>query len=188
MGRDNVWSSDGMGSGNDARRESETVVDLMEKFMEAGFKKETAVKLMNSAMVLQGTKDYYSTLDYGELDLYTGKLELLKVGASASFIKRKTDVELIRADTLPAGFDANQELYSVKKTLQDGDFLVMVTDGVLEYLHADNPEECLMQIISEIRTDNAGVLAKSILEQVLECTGGFAIDDMTVLTTGIWEK
>lgn len=45
-----------------------------------------------------------------------------------------------------------------------------------------------MQIISEIRTDNAGVLAKSILEQVLECTGGFAIDDMTVLTTGIWEK
>ena len=187
-GRYNVCLSDGMGSGNDARRESETVVDLMEKFMEAGFKKETAVKLMNSAMVLQGTKESYSTLDYGELDLYTGKLELLKVGASASFIKRKTDVELIRADTLPAGFDANQELYSVKKTLQDGDFLVMVTDGVLEYLHADNPEECLMQIISEIRTDNAGVLAKSILEQVLECTGGFAIDDMTVLTTGIWEK
>ena len=46
-GRYNVCLSDGMGSGNDARRESETVVDLMEKFMEAGFKKETAVKLMN---------------------------------------------------------------------------------------------------------------------------------------------
>ena len=27
-----------------------------------------------------------------------------------------------------------------------------------------------------------------ILEKVLECSGGFAIDDMTVLTTGIWEK
>ena len=188
QGKYNICMSDGMGSGNDARRESEMVVDLMEKFMEAGFKKETAIKLMNSAMVLQGNKESYSTMDYGEIDLYTGKLELVKVGASASFIKRGDDVELIKADTLPAGFDANQELCSTKKALQNGDFLVMVTDGVLEYLHADRPEQYMMQIISEIKTDNAGVLAKSILEKVLECSGGFAIDDMTVLTTGIWEK
>lgn len=187
-GKYNICISDGMGSGNDARRESETVVDLMEKFMEAGFKKETAVKLMNSAMVLQGTKESYSTLDFAEIDLYTGKLELLKVGASASFIKRGKQVEIITSDTLPAGVDPNQELRTSKKSLEDGDFLVMVTDGVLEYLHVEEPENALLEIISDIRTDNAGVLAKSILDKVLECTGGYAIDDMTVLATGIWEK
>ncbi len=187
-GKYNVCISDGMGSGNDARRESEMVVDLMEKFMEAGFMKETAVRLMNSAMVLQGTKESYSTLDFAQIDLYDGQAEILKVGASASFIKRGDDVRAISSETLPAGFDINQELSSVKKHLQDGDFLVMVTDGVLEYLHTNEPEDRLSEIISEIKTDNAGVLARSILESVLKCTGGYAIDDMTVLATGIWEK
>ena len=38
------------------------------------------------------------------------------------------------------------------------------------------------------KTDNAGVLAETILEQVKLRTGGYAMDDMTVLVTGIWEK
>lgn len=80
------------------------------------------------------------------------------------------------------------EVESVKKQLRSGDFLVMVTDGVIEYLHVRNPKEALADIIRNIRTDNAGVLAEKLLEQVLLRTGGHAMDDMTVLVTGIWEK
>ena len=80
------------------------------------------------------------------------------------------------------------EVESTKRQLQNGDFLVMVTDGVIEYLHVRNPKENLADIISMIKTDNAGVLAESILEQVMFRTGGYAMDDMTVLVTGIWEK
>ena len=72
--------------------------------------------------------------------------------------------------------------------MQDGDFLVMVTDGVLEYLHVKKPESKLAEIISDIHTDNAGALAKAIMERVLLFTGGHVMDDMTVLVTGIWEK
>lgn len=42
-----------MGSGPSAFRESDMVVELMQKFMEAGFPQETAIRMMNSAMVLQ---------------------------------------------------------------------------------------------------------------------------------------
>ena len=80
------------------------------------------------------------------------------------------------------------EIESVKKELRSGDFLVMVTDGVIEYLHVRNPKETLADIIGAVQTDNAGVLAEKILEQVLSRTGGHAMDDMTVLVTGIWEK
>ena len=80
------------------------------------------------------------------------------------------------------------EVESVKKQLGSGDFLVMVTDGVIEYLHVRNPKETLADIIAAARTDNAGVLAETILDQVLQRTGGHAMDDMTVLVTGIWEK
>jgi stage II sporulation protein E len=64
----------------------------------------------------------------------------------------------------------------------------MVSDGVLEYLHVKNPEEKFAEIISDIAAENASVLAQKALERVLLFTGGYAMDDMTILVTGIWEK
>lgn len=187
-GNYHICLSDGMGSGARANQESEMVVDLLQKFIEAGFRKEIAIQLMNSAMVLQGEENSFSTLDYAMVDLYTGQLEMIKIGGAATFIKRGKEVDVICEGTLPAGADVHMEIESVKKQLGNGDFLVMVTDGVIEYLHVRNPRETLVDIISAVKTDNAGVLAETILEQVLMRTGGHAMDDMTVLVTGIWEK
>lgn len=187
-GNYHICISDGMGSGSHASQESEMVVDLLQKFIEAGFRKETAVKLMNSAMVLQGEENSFSTLDYSVIDLYTGNLELIKIGGAATFIKRKSEVECIDKGTLPAGADVRLEIESTKTTLYNGDFLVMVTDGVLEYLHVKHPKETMCNIIQEIQTDNAGVMAEEILHKVMLHTAGYAMDDMTILVTGIWEK
>ncbi len=187
-GRYYICLSDGMGSGSHASRESELVVELLQKFLEAGFQKETAVKMMNAAMVLQGEDDSYSTLDLADIDLYTGTLELMKIGAASTFIKYQNEVEYVSSNSLPAGVFVEPGVESTQKKLHNGDFLVMVTDGVLEYLHVKNPQEKLADIIADIDTDNAGVLAKTVLERVLLFTGGYAMDDMTVLVTGIWEK
>lgn len=187
-GHYHICLSDGMGSGPAASKESDLVVDLMEKFMEAGFSCETAIRMMNSAMVMQGEDNSFSTMDFASVDLYTGELELTKIGAAASFVKSKGETSCMRCTSLPAGADIGQVVEPVKRTLKNGDFLVMVTDGVLEYLHVKNPEEKLSDMISDINTDNAGVLAKSLMERVLLFTGGHAMDDMTILVTGIWEK
>ena len=48
-----VSLSDGMGSGIPACQESEQVIELLEQFLEAGFCKETAIKLINSALVIR---------------------------------------------------------------------------------------------------------------------------------------
>ena len=187
-GNYHICLSDGMGSGSRANQESEMVVELLQKFIEAGFRKEIAIKLMNSAMVLQGEENNYSTLDYAMINLYTGQMEMIKIGGAVTFIKRGTEVECIEGGTLPGGADVRMEIVSQKKQLQNGDFLVMLTDGVIEYLHVRNPKETLMDIISSIETENAGVLAENILQQVLYRCGGRALDDMTVLVTSIWEK
>ena len=187
-GNYHICLSDGMGSGGQASQESEMVVDLFQKFIEAGFRKETAIQLMNSAMVLQGEENHYSTLDYGMINLYTGELELIKIGGAATFIKRGKDVFCLDKGTLPGGADVRMEIESQKMQLQNGDFLVMVTDGVIEYLHVRNPKETLQDIIAMIETENAGLLAETILQQVMFRIGGRALDDMTILVTGIWEK
>ena len=183
-----VALSDGMGSGKQANQESELVVELLEKLMAAGFKKEVAIQMMNSAMVLQKEQESYSTLDLADVDLYTGEVTLTKVGAACSFVKRGEEIEVLSAGSLPAGAAYDKKPAEISSKLQHGDFLVMVTDGVLEYLHVKEPVQVLSDMIEKIKTDNAGVLAKNILESVLLHTGGYAQDDMTVLVTGIWEK
>lgn len=187
-GRYYVCLSDGMGSGSQASRESELVVDLLQKFVEAGFHEEIAIKMMNSAMVLQGSDHAYSTLDLAKMNLYDGSVELYKIGAAASFIRRGTQTEYIASGSLPAGAQLDLRPEIVHRQLQSGDFLVMVSDGVLEYLHVKNPEEKFAEIISDIQTDNASALAQRLLERVLLFTGGYAMDDITILVTGIWEK
>lgn len=183
-----VCLSDGMGSGSLACKESEMVIELVEKFLEAGFDVETAVRIMNSAMVMKGNDDLFSTIDISEINLYDGTCRFYKIGASTTFIKRKEGVDCLISTSLPVGVLKRPDIEQTQKELTNGDFLVMVSDGVLEYLHVPHPEETMQEIIASIHTNNAAILAKRILENVLLYTGGEAADDMTVLTTAIWEK
>lgn len=187
-GKSYVCLSDGMGSGSSAYAESEMVVDLLQKFLEAGFQKEIAIRMMNSAMVLQGEDHAFSTLDLAELNLYSGEVELTKIGAAASFLKSGEEVEYVLSSSLPTGVEAQLQLENVSRSMKNGDFLVMVSDGVLEYLHVKNPEQKFSEILSEIETENAGAMAQALMERVQLFTGGYAMDDMTILAVGIWEK
>lgn len=180
--------SDGMGSGSRACKESEMVIELLEKFLEAGFGVETAIRMMNSAMVMKGEGDLFSTVDISVLNLYDGNCDIYKIGASATFIKSEEEVCCLLSTSLPAGVYHHLEIEHMKKQLGNGDFLVMVTDGVLEYLHVPHPEETMQEIIESIQTNNPGTLAKKILERVLLFTGGKVADDMTVLVSAVWEK
>ena len=78
--------SDGMGSGSAACKESEMVLDLVERFLEAGFSVETAIRMMNSAMVMKGESDLYSTVDLcnGEPRMI-GAADFYKIGAREAY-------------------------------------------------------------------------------------------------------
>ena len=180
--------SDGMGSGWQANRESETVLELLEQFAEAQFTMEVALRLMNAAMVFGGSQERYSTLDVCAVDGYTGICEFYKVGGHVSYIRHRSGVEVVAEENLPIGAAAQLDTMPWRGHLEDGDILVMITDGVLEYLHVKDRQGKLMDIIAGVKSDNAGVMAQEILDRVLLDTGGYAMDDMTVVAIGIWEK
>ncbi len=180
--------SDGMGSGINACKESEMVIELIEKFLEAGFRKETAIRMMNSAMVIQGDEGSFSTVDMAAIDLYTGMCEFYKIGAAAAYIKHGEKVECISSASLPAGIFHQLEIERSSRQLQDGDFVVLVTDGVTDCLQVPMPEETMQEILGALDTNNPEQMAKQVLERILICTDGKVPDDMTVLAAGIWEK
>lgn len=178
--------SDGMGSGLQACSQSEMVLDLLEQFVEAGFSKETAIRMINSSMVLQSNTGIFSTLDLAAVDLYTGVCEFLKIGASASFLRREQGVECIRGGTIPAGITGQLEIESYRIRMYDGNLLFLVTDGVLAAL-PDGQEEALMkELIRRIPLGTPSEMAQYLLEQV-QAYGGKK-DDMTVMVVGLWKR
>ncbi len=180
--------SDGMGSGINACKESEMVIELIEKFLESGFQKETAIRMMNSAMVIQGEDGIFSTVDMASIDLYSGMCDFYKIGAAATFIKHADEVECISSASLPAGIFQQIEIEKTSRQLKDGEFVVLLTDGVLDYLRVPMPEDTMQEILDTIETTNPGQMAKQILERILLFTAGKVPDDMTVLVSGIWNK
>lgn len=185
-GRQCVALSDGMGAGESACRESGQVVDLLQELLEAGFPEKTAVQMINTALVMGREEIHFSTIDLCTFYLYSGKCRFLKAGASSTFIKRGTTVEHICSTSLPVGVVQNIEVDIVERQLDDGDFIIMLTDGIMDALPVGEQEIILETIIRGTNKNNAKEMAHHILEQVLEWNGRAPLDDMTVLVASLW--
>ena len=172
--------SDGMGSGRRAGRESGAIVRLLEEFMDAGFDKTVAVRLINSAMVMKSAGEAFATVDMCMIDLYTGEAEFIKNGAEPSYIKCGGKTETIRSASLPVGILSDVEIETFAHTLHPGDTIVMVSDG-LEMRDGDKDG----WIRKTVETAGSEVpvreLADRIMDKAVTLKGGQADDDMTVI-------
>ena len=186
-GKKGIALSDGMGSGEEAFRESTMVVEMLEELLEAGFPVKTAVQMMNTALVIGREEVRFSTIDVSLFDLYSGTCEFVKAGASTTFIKRKDAVEKICSTTLPIGVLQDIEIDTVTKSLASGDYVIMVTDGIMDALPVGEQDALMSTFILDSNIVNPKEMAHHILGQVLEWTGEVPLDDMTILVVGMWK-
>lgn len=186
MGKMLLCLSDGMGSGENAFAESEMATDLMEQLLEAGFSVQTSARIVNAAMVLCREEQHPTTLDVCVVDRHTAGCELLKEGACPTFIKRRSQVEVIDAPMLPAGVLDGITPDSSFWQLQAGDLIIMVTDGVLEGMEGEDKEEAFKDFLRACPAQNPKELSAEALSAAL--SGGGAKDDMTVLVAAVWRK
>ncbi len=180
--------SDGMGSGEKACADSTMVVELMQKFLEAGFQVETAIQMINSSLVSGEENSNMSTLDLCSIDLYDGECRFVKVGSASSYIKRQYLVDRISAGNLPMGIFQKPDMEVVSRKLMDGDYIIMISDGILDALSQGIGEEMLIELIGGSNMENPGEMANSILNFCIHQCKGHIRDDMTVMVIGIWKK
>ena len=174
--------SDGMGSGPEAKRESEATVKLIEKFSKAGLSEMVAINAVNSVMAMKyKTQEKFSTLDIASLDLYNGNVEFFKVGSNESFIRRRTgDVDVIDSKSLPIGVLDKIDVDVKKKKIMDGDIIVMVSDGVLEYGDKSAESHWIMKYLYNCKLNNPKEIALGILNEALKAENYKVKDDMTI--------
>ena len=181
--------SDGMGSGPDARKSSKIAIKMLERMLETGFNKDVALKLINSIISNNTEDDMYATLDVSILDLYNGNMEFFKNGACPTYIKRKDNVEILKSVSLPTGILSNIDLVEYNQELQDGDIVVMCSDGVIESSKDfTNKELWIKYLLEDLETDDAQRIADIILNESRDNDYGQEKDDMSVIVFRISKK
>ena len=181
--------SDGMGVGIKAARESEAVVFLLERFLRAGFKPSMAVHMLNSLLLFRSEEETFATIDLATIDLYTGETEFLKIGSAPSYIIRGEDILPVHNKALPVGIIKDIMVEPSKEILQNGDILIMITDGLLEVDKQEADQETkFLEILQSTKYLSPEVMAGEILYQVKLNVAERRNDDLSVLVAKIqWE-
>ena len=78
------------------------------------------------------------------------------------------------------------DLVVYDKDLNDGDIIIMCSDGILESnIEYENKEVWIKNLLEEIETDNVQKIANILLTQSIDNGVGVAKDDMTVIAVKI---
>ncbi len=184
--------ADGMGSGQAAARDSGDLLETLEYLMEAGFEKKSALRLLNTLFVINYEGDTFTTLDMAAIDLHTGRCEIMKNGTATTYVKRSDRVDMIASGALPMGVDVDADTDVSVVWLEEGDMVIMVSDGVLDGYYernvTDTRQTDMADLIGELACQNPHDIADQILMNALARTTREATDDMSVLVTGLWAK
>ncbi len=176
-----VAISDGMGTGNQAKKSSTQALKMLENLLLSGFDKKTSLDLINSSLINQDN-EVFATLDIAILDLYKGNIEFIKSGACPTYIKNNKRVQIIKANSLPTGIIEKGNIQTFDYDINSGDILLMCTDGVLDAnIEYKNKDLWLKYLLEDIETTNTGKIADLILNEAIDNNFGVIKDDMSII-------
>lgn len=169
--------SDGMGHGEQAAFESRQTVELLRLCLDAGYSRPQALTAVNGMMLLAGRGERFSTVDLLTIDLWNGHAVLDKLGSAGSWLYQGGKLTRLSCDALPVGILEQVDSSSVDLRLQEGDVLILMSDGAEDALGSpDNAEAAVWHALEEETPEAA---ARSILEAARAADGGISRDDQT---------
>ena len=179
-----VILSDGMGTGDEAARDSDQVVAILEKFLRSGVDPAVAMKILNSVMLLRSGENWgYATVDLMCVDLFSGETCFYKYGAAPSYVRSSKGIKRIKGEALAVGLGDGEGIAPdlVRMRLKPGCTAVIASDGVL----VDSDDEWLKSLLNKGYEDMKA-LARSTLKEAERLYG--VNDDMTVVTVRVEER
>ena len=147
----------GMGSGGRAAVDGAMAAGILAKLAKAGISFDCALRIVNSALLVKSGDESLATLDVARVDLFSGKAEFCKAGAAVSYVVRKGKIHRVDLPSLPAGILTEISFAKETYQLQEGDRLLMISDGVLTEEDAWLEGELLTWRIRERRNSPKGL-------------------------------
>ena len=173
--------SDGMGSGKDAKKSSEFVINMLKKLLNTGFNKESSIDLINSNLLNVG-QDVYATLDIAIVDLFKGNIEFIKAGCAPTYIKNNKKVQIIKSATLPTGIVKNISKEVIERKIEDEELVIMCSDGIIDSnVEYKNKALWVKYLLEDMDNNNPQKCADILLNESIDNNYGNIKDDMSVL-------
>ncbi|MDE5604574.1 MAG: SpoIIE family protein phosphatase [Eubacterium sp.] len=168
--------SDGMGRGNRAALDGAMGAGLLSRLLSAGFGFDSALKVVNSALFVKSNEESLATIDCASVDLFTGRVDLYKAGAPATYIVKGNRVTKCELTSMPAGILRGIEFAKRTAILTKGDLIVMMSDGITEL-----GGEWLGTILKSFEDNTPQEIADIILNEALKIAEGQKEDDMSII-------
>ncbi len=175
--------SDGMGSGEYAKKVSATAISLIEAFYRAEMPEGTVLNTINKLLSFN-RDERFTCIDIAAVNLSSGMADFVKIGSPAGIIVREGEIKVLESQSLPLGILENLRPTVCTEQLRAGDIVVFMSDGITSAFSSSTE---LYEYLQSLRPLNPQSLADTILIAARERTKT-VVDDMTVLCTRIFEK
>ena len=176
--------SDGMGSGEYARRISESTISLLESFYRAKMPSSLVLSTINKLLTFS-REETFACVDIAVVDLDSGAADIVKIGSPLGFILSGNTLRILESASLPLGILESLHPDASSYTLQENDVLLFLSDGITSAFGSSSD---LYEALKKIPASNPQQLADTLLQQAVTLYGGTAKDDMTVLAVRLFKS
>lgn len=179
-----VALSDGMGSGEYARRVSESTISLLESFYRAKMPSDLILSTVNKLLTFN-KEETFACVDIAIIDLNDGATDIVKIGSPMGFILTSNTVKVLEGSCLPLGILDSLRPDTATYSLAENDVLLFLSDGVTD---AFGSTADLYEFLKVLPLRNPQEIADSIIRRALDSYGGVAKDDMTALAVRLFHR
>ena len=175
--------SDGMGTGKRAALDADMTSTIMNRLLSSGFTFRSALRLVNSALMIKSGEESLSTVDALCVNTYNAACTFYKAGAAASYIKHDEKIYTVEKPSLPVGILRKVDCAEEEIRLESDDVILMVSDGV-----KGESDEWIKETLLCWSTDNMQELATHIADKAKMKNEKKFPDDITVIAVKIKKK
>lgn len=179
-----VALSDGMGSGEYARRISESTISLLESFYRAKMPSDAVLSTINKLLTFS-KEETFACVDVAVVDLDDGRADIVKIGSPVGFILSGNTVKVLDSGSLPLGILDSLRPDTASYALYENDTLLFLSDGITGAFGSTTD---LYDVLKGIPATNPQQLADGLLERALQAYGGVAKDDMTAVAVRLFKS
>ena len=149
--------------------------ELFGRLLGGGFDFDSAVKIVNSALMIKSEDETLSTADCLGINLYNGRAVIHKAGAAQSYHVRDGCVTRIDLPSLPLGILCETDTAKYTFTAEEGDMIVMLSDGV-----PTDDSQWFENLLRSYDGRSAGAFARLLVENAVSRRPDGDDDDITV--------
>ncbi len=182
QGRFVALLSDGMGTGGMAAVDGTMACSMMESLLKAGIGYTSSLRLINSALMAKCQDETLATMDIASLDLFTGKCQFRKAGATGTIYRKAKKFSYLEKESVPVGIMQEVKYAFFEESFKRGDIIVLLSDGAtscgtdwigetVENFVGDDPETLSKEIVSYAKRTRSDGHQDDITAFVIMITG-----------------